>query len=254
MGTRKYNQNMAVFEIIEGQPGNGKSLYTARVARKLVDRNRRWFEKSGSIRLIYSNLKFSHEFEDYATITIREEIDGKWVSQKICLIRYWNNVDEVSKLRDCDLIWDEIATEMDSRTFTSLSDEVKRFLSQYDKRGIEIYANTQDYSLVDLRARMFVTRVATMTKIIGSPRPSPTKPPLKRIWGLILVRDVAEWKATDPSKKQYDMIPGFFFINENDVKIYDTRQAIEATTLPIKKLRKQIAVCDEDGYKKTTYV
>jgi len=119
---------------------------------------------------------------------------------------------------------------------------------------VEIYANTQDYSLVDLRARMFVTRVATMSKIIGSARPSPTKPPVKRIWGLILVRDLSEWKATDPSKKSYEILPSFFLIDREDVAIYDTRQTIEATQLPVKKLRKQIAVCDEDGYKKITYV
>lgn len=245
---------MAVFEIIEGQPGNGKSLYTARVVRKLVNRNRKWFDKSGVIRPIYSNLKFAEEFEEFATITVPTETNGEYTYDKVPLIRYWNNVDEVSKLRDCDLIWDEIATEMDARTFATLSDEVKRFLSQYDKRGVEIYANTQDYSLVDLRARMFVTRVATMSKIIGSQRPSPTKPPIKRIWGLILVRDLAEWKATDPSKKSYELLPGFFLIDRDDVAIYDTRQTIEATSLPIKKLRKQIAICEEDGYKKTYYV
>lgn len=245
---------MAVFEIIEGQPGNGKSLYTARIARKLVKRNIKWFEKTGTVRLIYSNLKFSEAFEESATITIRTEVDGIWDTEKICLIRYWLNVDEVSKLRDCDLIWDEIATEMDSRTFSALSDEVKRFLSQYDKRGVEIYANTQDYSLIDLRARLFVTRVATMVKVIGSGRPSPTKPPVKRIWGLILVRDVVDWKATDPSKKVYQMVPNFFLIDREDVAIYDTRQAIEQTSLPVKKLRIQMVRCDEDGYEKKTYV
>jgi len=245
---------MAVFEIIEGQPGNGKSLYTSRIVRKLVKRNIKWFEKSGVIRPIYSNLKFSEAFEESATITVRKEVDGDWQTEKVCLVRYWLNVDEVSKLRDCDLIWDEIATEMDSRTFSALSDEVKRFLSQYDKRGVEIYANTQDYSLIDLRARLFVTRVATMVKLIGSPRPSPTKPPVKHIWGLILVREVVEWKATDPSKKQYQMIPSFFLIDRDDVSIYDTRQSIEQTSLPVKKLRIQMVRCDEDGYEKKTYV
>lgn len=229
---------MAVFEIIEGQPGNGKSLYTAKIVKKLVKRNQRWFNKSGIIRPIYSNLKFSEEFENESVVFVDEK--------PVKLIHYWITVDEVSKLRDCDLIWDEIATEMDARTFTSLSEEVKRFLSQYDKRGVEIYANTQDFSLIDLRARLFVTRVATMVKIIGSRRPSPTRPPLKRIWGLILVRDLREWKATDPSKKQYVIIPSLFFINKEDVEIYDTRQVIEATQLPVKMLRKQTEIYPGD--------
>jgi len=226
---------MAVFEIIEGQPGNGKSLYTARTVRDLVKRNKKWAEDSllatghTVVRPVVSNLKFSEEFEQEA---------GPF-------LQYWNSVDEVSKLRDCDLIWDEIATEMDARTFTTLSDDVKRFLSQYDKRGVEIYANTQDFSMVDLRARMFVTRVATMTKVIGSPRPSPTKPPIKKVWGLILIRDVSEWKAMDAGKKKYGLIPSFFFIEKRDVEIYDTRQSIEATQLPVKRVRTQWYEADD---------
>jgi len=234
---------MAVFEIIEGQPGNGKSLYTAKMVKRLVARNKKWYKKQGIIRPIFSNLKFSPEFEDFATVI---ENEGSENSRKISLIRYWQTVDEVSKLRDVDLIWDEIATEMDARTFASLSDEVKRFLSQYDKRGVEIYANTQDFSLIDLRARLFVTRVATMVKIIGSRRPSPTRPPLKRIWGIILVRDLTDWKATDPSKKVYSLLPTLFFINKEDVAIYDTRQTIEATALPVKTLRKQVEIYPGD--------
>lgn len=234
---------MAVFEIIEGQPGNGKSLYTARTVRKIIKRNRKWAEKTFNetgisvIRKVVSNLKFSLEFETEC---------GEFLS-------YWNSVDEVSKLRDCDLVWDEIATEMDARTFTTLSDDVKRFLSQYDKRGIEIYANTQDFSMIDLRARMFVTRVATMLKVLGSSRPSPTKPPIKKIWGLILIRDLSDWKASDATKKTYNVIPTFFFIEKRDVDIYDTRQSIESTQLPVKKMRTQRYVAD-DGVKWKKYV
>lgn len=246
---------MAVFELIEGQPGNGKSLYTARIVRKLVERNKKWYYKSGILRPIFSNLKFSEEFEVFATITEPAlNDDGTYDYIKKPLIFYWDNVDQVSQLKDCDLIWDEIATEMDARNFATLSEEIKRFLSQYDKRGVEIYANTQDYSLIDLRARMFVTRVATLNKIIGSPRPSPTKPPVKKIWGLIIVRDLESWKAQDTSKKVYSMVPSFFLIEKADVQIYDTRQTILSTQLPVRKLRKQIAVCEEDGYKKITYV
>lgn len=245
---------MAVFEIIEGLPGNGKSLYTARKARELVKRNIKWYRQSGKIRYIYSNLRFSDDFMDFATITKSELLVPEDQQEKICFIKYWDDVQDIPPLRDCDLIWDEIATEMDARTFTNLSDEVKRFLSQYDKRGIEIYANTQDYSIIDIRARMFVTRVATLTKVIGSRRPSHTKPPIKKVWGLIIVRDVKEWQASDPNNKVYDRFFSWFFIEKEDVEIYDTTQAIEATALPIKKLRKQIAVCQEDGYTRTSYV
>jgi len=246
---------MAVFEIIEGQPGNGKSLYTARTVRHLVHRNKKWHEKTGVIRLVYSNLKFSEEFENSTRVRVASVAENGDVTYDLVpILRYWYSVDEVAKLHDCDLIWDEIATEMDARTFTTLSDSVKRFLSQYDKRGVEIYANTQDYSMVDLRARMFVTRVATLTKLLGNRRPSPTRPPIKRIWGFILIRDLSDWKATDPSKKTYSILPSFFMINREDVEIYDTRQSIETTQLPIKYVRPQVFEAVDTGKQWTKYV
>jgi len=139
---------MAVFEIIEGQPGNGKSLYTAKIVQKLVKRNIKWFERSGVIRPIYSNLKFTPEFEQSSIIEVVSENDGEQKLEKVSLLRYWLTVDEVSKLRDCDLIWDEIATEMDARTFASLSDEIKRFLSQYDKEVLRFMPTLRTFLLL----------------------------------------------------------------------------------------------------------
>jgi len=228
---------MATFEIIEGGVGQGKSLYTARIARKLLIRNKKWYEQSGILRKVYSNLKFSKAFED------------QWTPY----IEYWSTTDELCKLRDVDVLWDEIATELDARNFANLSDELKRFLSQYRKRGVDIYANTQDFSMVDARARLMVTRVATLSKIIGSPDPSPTKPPIKYIWGLVAVREVINFKEANPEKKEYQMLPSFFFIDKEDIKIYDTRQAIDSGQLPMRRLRKEIQTCEEDGFTRIVY-
>lgn len=222
---------MAVFEIVEGLPGNGKSLYTARRVLGLLRRNKRWYQRSGVVRKIKSNLKFSPEFEELA---------GEFLS-------YWVSADEVSKMRDCDLVWDEIAAELDSRSFNTLSDDLKRFLSQYDKRGVEIYANTQDYSMIDLRARMFVTRVARVSKVIGSRRPSPTRPPIKNPWGLIVVRDAQDFRAEAATEKKFSVIPSeFFFIEKELTDLYDTRQDILPTSLPPKILRKQVEIFPGD--------
>jgi len=229
---------MATFEIIEGSPGQGKSLYTARLARKLLNRNIAWFFETGTKRKLYSNIKFSEHFE----------------KQYGDLIQYWKNPDEVCKLHDCDILWDEIATELDSRNFANLSDELKRFLSQYRKRGVDIYANTQDFSMVDARARLMITRVATLKKVVGSRDPSPTKPPVKRIWGLVAIREVINFKESNPTKKKYPFFPSFFFIDREDVEIYDTRQQIDSGTLPIRKLRKEVQICEEDGYTKVKYI
>jgi len=213
---------MATFEIIEGAPGQGKSLYTARLVRKLVKRNRKWQLHSGVIRKIFSNIHFSEDF----------------YNANKQFIEYWRSPLELTQIMDGDVIWDEIATELDSRNFATLPDELKILLSQYRKRGIDIYANTQDFSMVDARARLMVTRVATLNKLIGSSDPSPTKPPVKRIWGLVAIREVENYKETNPAKKEYGWIPSFFFIDREDVELYNTREAIKPGQLPPKKLRK----------------
>jgi len=55
---------MATFEITEGAPGQGKSLYSARKVVNLLKRNKRWKKRSGIVRKIASNIKYSEEFEE----------------------------------------------------------------------------------------------------------------------------------------------------------------------------------------------
>lgn len=201
---------MATFEITEGAPGQGKSLYTARLALRLVERNKKWFEKGNPKRVVWSNIRFSEQFE--------KDNEG--------FFDYWTDTQQICQLHDCDIIWDEIATELDARNFANLTVELKRFLSQYRKRGVDIYANTQDFSMIDARARLMITCVRTLTKIIGSRDISTTKPNPKYIWGLVLIRDVSNWRETDPEKKRYEIIPSFMFITRELISLYDTRQDI----------------------------
>lgn len=217
---------MATFEITEGAPGQGKSLYTARTALRILRRNLRWEEQGNPRRQVWSNLKFSEDFE--------KEFEG--------YISYWSDSSQLVKLRDCDIIWDEIATELDARNWPNLSIEMKRFLSQYRKRGIDIYANTQDFSMIDQRARLMISNVRTLSKIIGSRDISTTKPPPKHIWGLCMIRDVQNFRETDPEKKKYDLIPSFIVISRDLVSIYDTRQDIALGKPP--PLRHEIRFCE----------
>jgi len=208
---------MATFEITEGAPGQGKSLYTSRLARRLVERNRKWAMKNPELplRKVVSNIRFSESFEELA---------GYGTEQSF--LEYWSDTQQICLLKDCDIIWDEIATELDSRNFANLTVELKRFLSQYRKRGIDIYANTQDFSMIDARARLMITNVRTLTKVLGSRDISSTKPNPKVIWGLVLIRDVQNWKEIDPEKKKYSFVPSFMLIEKSLVSLYDTRQDI----------------------------
>lgn len=256
---------MARFQIVEGQPGQGKSLYTARLAKRLLERNRRWYERqmaehieqmksyarSRMLRLssgvdmekwdqdnppppqpvkrrIVSNIKFSDAFET------------AWPGW----ITYWSRLDELHEERHVDVLWDEIATELDARNWPNLSPETMRMLSQYRKRGLDIYANTQDFSMVDVRARLMITSVDTLTKLIGSPDPSATKPKIDRVWGVILIRGVENWKETQAEKKKYSVFNwSLMFIEREYVDMYDTTQDIKHGGYP--PLRHVVRYCDD---------
>jgi len=220
---------MAIFEIVEGRPGQGKSAYTARLVKRLAQRNKKWFEKTGIKREIWSNLKFSKAFE--------EQYEG--------YIKYWADTQQVVKLRDVDIIWDEIATELDSRNYVNLTIELKRFLSQYRKRGIDIYANTQDFSMIDRRARLMISSVCTLNKIIGSRDISNTKPDPKYIFGFVIIRQVINFIEEDPEKKKYELIPHFMWIDRDLIEIYDTRQDIQLGNPP--PLKHEMRVCEQHG-------
>jgi len=217
---------MATFEITEGAPGQGKSLYTAKKTEELCRRNEKWFKRGNPKRTVWSNLKFSEEFEK------------RWEG----FIFYWTNTDALVKLRNVDIVWDEIATELDSRNWINLSIEMKRFLSQYRKRGCDIYANTQDFSMIDQRARLMISRVCTLKKLAGSRDISTTKPNPKFLWGLIMMREVLNFRETDPEKKKYALIPSFFFIEKRLVSIYDTTQDIPLGEPP--RLKHHVVYCE----------
>jgi len=221
---------MAIFHVIEGAPGQGKSLSTARIVRELLRRNKKWHEKNGTpLRKIASNIKFSKQLE--------EEYPGQIV--------YWTDTTEICKMHDVDLIWDEIATELDSRNFANLTSELKRFLSQYRKRGVDIYANTQDFSMIDARARLMITGVETLTKLMGSRDLSATKPDPKFVWGVIVSRTVENYREISPEKKKYSIFPSFFFIEKQLTDMYDTKQDIPQGALP--PLKHVVQYCEYHG-------
>jgi len=205
---------MAIFQVVENQPGTGKSLYAAQITRKLINRNFAIYKKFGIKRKVASNIKYSSAFEGLA---------GDF-------LMYWSDVRDLVGLRDVDIIWDEIANDLDSRDWENLPHSVKRFLSAYRKRGCDIYANTQDFGMVDKRARIMVNSLLEPTKILGSADPSATRPEIKRVWGVIMLRQVMNVKAVrkdpDNTPREYFPMPEFFTIKRKDIEIYDTRQDI----------------------------
>lgn len=203
--------------IYTGIPGSGKSLKSAQKGLELLERNRRWALKGNPVRKVCSNIKFNPEIEEY----FREHI------------LYWEDPADLIKVRDCDVIWDEIATHLDSTQWANVPLELKRWLQQHRKLGIEIYGNTQDFAMVDISMRRMTEQLFYMKKLIGSRDKSATSPPVKRIWGVIMVRELDPQAYKEDSKANRGIgLPRFIWITRKLIEVFDTGQEILAGKYP----------------------
>jgi len=208
--------------IYSGLESSGKSLRLAKVVSDLAYRNSQWNKLTGGSRPIVSNLLFSSVFYDYVT----QELGVKIV--------YWHDLDQLIEYENADIIIDEVGTYFDARLWADLSLDVRRWLTQGAKKGIEIYGSAQDFAQVDLAFRRLVNHLYHITKLVGSPRPSATRPPVKRIWGICAMRELnpREYKEDKKSFDKTSLLPSFFFIERSYCEIFDTTQKIERSKLP----------------------
>lgn len=225
-----------MIEIYVGLPGAGKSLKTASTAMKLLKRNVRYYEKTKKRRYLYSNIRFAPHVE---------KVYKKY-------IKYWTDPYQLINARDCDVIWDEIATHLDSTQWKDVSLELKRWLQQHRKYGVEIYGNTQDFPMIDISMRRLTSKVVYLRKMFGSRDKSATKPDPKNIWGIVSLRTVDPDSYTKDKTEYKYTSWNFMTINKKNVAVFDTRQEIKMSKYP--PLRKIVRQCPEDGYTRTTYV
>lgn len=203
-----------MIEIYYGKPGMGKSLKLADKIVEILARNERWFKRTGQVRKIASNLRLSSVFEE----------------QYGSFVQYWDDPIDLINLRDVDIFWDEIATHLDSTQWQNVPLDLKRFLQQHRKRGIDIYGTTQAFGMVDISMRRLVDNLFLCRKITGSRNPSATKPPVKTIWGLIWLWEIEAMSFEDEKPKHvgYDWV----IISRRLVEVYDTTQEIMMGVYP----------------------
>lgn len=196
--------------LFTGLPGAGKSLKMADELLQILRRNVRWYAKSGVRRLVYSNLRINPRLE--------QEYNG--------FIQYWSDPFELIKIRDADVFWDEIATHLDSTQWKETPIEMKRWLQQHRKFGIEIYGTTQDFAMIDVSFRRMTNQLYILRKLIGSRDKSNTKPDVKYIWGVIIVRQMnpQDYKETEKENKAYGF--DLFLITKKRISVFDTTQEI----------------------------
>jgi len=123
---------------------------------------------------------------------------------------------------------DEVGNYFDSRMWSDLSLDIRRWLTQGAKSGIEIYGSAQDFAQVDKAFRRLVNHLFHITKMAGSARPSNTKPPVRYIWGICSIKEL-DPMGYDEDKSKFapiSIIPNFFFIRRDVCEIFDTKQKI----------------------------
>jgi len=225
-----------MIQIFSGLPGAGKSLKMADTLVEVLYRNKNWYAKetkrfqqfpdqfvpdgeilpvAPTMRKVYSNLRVNKEVE--------LEFRG--------FIEYWGDPAQLISLRDCDVFWDEIATHLDSTQWANMSLEIKRWLQQHRKFGIEIYGTTQDFAMIDKSMRRMTSGLMHLTKIIGSRDKSATSPKIKYVWG------ISFGKTLDPTTYEEDNkssrgLPTFIWINKRSVELFDTTQEIKQGLYP----------------------
>jgi len=200
--------------ILSGLESSGKSLQLADIAERVFFRNVDWKEKYGFARPMAFNFPLAQHFQEAI------------VEAGIPLI-FWNSMRELVKLRDCDIFIDEIANYFDARNWADLPREAKRWVRQGAKVGIELYGASQKFGSVDKAFRELTTELYVVSKLLGSPRPSPNHPPVKKIWGLC-VRRALDPMAFDDDGEPLSAggFPHFFFIRRHTCELFDTNAEI----------------------------
>jgi len=210
--------------IFTGLPGSGKSLKLADTVISIFYRNRRWAKKSGIQRQVWTNLKLAPAVE--------EEFKGEFV--------YWADLRQLTPLRDVDVVIDEVSTYFDARLWETLSLEMRRWLAQHRKFGIEIYGTSQDFAQVDKAFRRLTSNLLYLTKLFGSGDISPTRPAPRWIWGLSMIRELDPTIYDEQkSKFQATGFPRFMMITRAAVSVFDTRAEVRlSNALPLKHIER----------------
>jgi len=203
--------------VYTGLPGAGKSLKLARTAIDVLERNKKFYEKSGIKRILYTNLKLSEKVLDYYGDLVED----------------WSDPAQLTSLRNCDVLWDEIATHLDSTQWANMSMELKRWLQQHRKFGIELYGTTQDFAQIDKSFRRLTSDLLFLSKLFGTRDKSATRPEVKRIWVFSIVKTLDPQKY-DEEKSKFSSggIPSFLFATRSDVEIFDTTAEVKVGKYP----------------------
>jgi len=197
--------------IFVGLESSGKSYLSVRESVFNLYRNHEWFKATGVVRPIRGNLAWGDKF--YA------------LAEKLQVpVLPWKHLAELPTLQGCDLYIDELATYFDSRTYKDLTLDIRLWLAQAEKMGVQIVGCAQDFGQVDVSFRRLCKEVFEVQKRFGSARPHPSIPSKSFVWGLISAwrLDPRSFMGEQTEMKQLDFFPANFLIRKKYVDMFDT--------------------------------
>lgn len=210
------------------KPGQGKSIDLARQIHKLL------YKEYPRTRKKYPNLP---ERSVWSNVKLNKEIEDQELGKHLF---YWTDPRQLKDLRDVDICIDEIANYCPADGWKDLPRWMRNIFSQHRKRGLRIFANTQDYKAVDINFRRMVIHAYHVQTYLKSRNISATMPPPWFVHGVVIKRefdpqDVEELGITSSrlrdseQREEYQLgIPSFFFLRKKWIDIYDTTQDIPA--------------------------
>jgi hypothetical protein len=225
-----------------GIESSGKDLHLSIEAEKVLRRNIRWMKKREKAglppvpRVMAFMAPMSTAFQ-------------KRITDAGLQYRKFDNLVDILGMNECDIFIGELLKLFPANGSNSLSREQLDFITQGAKDGVHLFCASQDFSQVHKQFRLLVNQVFVVTKIMGSRRPIKSAPPVKRVWGVCMVRQVAPSSFKGDSATMESVgFPSFTFIRKEDVERFDTSYKVPLTELPPKFLRKQLEIGkDADG-------
>jgi len=222
--------------LFRGHPGNGKTYFMALQILALIDRNLRWERKgyTEGLRPICANMAISD-----------------WVKKIYPNIQRWDDLDQLVKLRGCDIVWDDMSNYVDSQSWANIPRQVKEWLRFHEHYGIEIYGNAQDFMTIDPSVRRLTTELFNVKKIMGSSRPGLNRPPVKYIWGILRKDrlDITGLKMTTSIDEEVIPsigFPRFTLIKKEICDVFDTTEDFSGM-IKYPSLRHQERFCDDEN-------
>lgn len=230
--------------IFTGLPGSGKSALLARTVIKVLHRNEKWYNKQiKKAEAAGEDTELIKRREVWTNLKLGPKVEDRYKEY----IRYWVDLRQLTKLRDVDVVIDEVATYFDARLWETLSLEMRRWLAQHRKFGIEIYGTSQDFAQVDKAFRRLTSELVYLRKLIGTRDISPTRPPPRWVLVLSLKRNL-DPTTYDEQKSKFaskDAIPFFIIITRADVDVFNTRAEVNLSkALPLRHIDR---VCENDN-------